>query len=416
MMPDKTEKKDTYRILAKDKRMNNNTRVTGINNNDLIIGVSGSGKTRGYVMPNLRHANESIIVADTKGALYEEFKPILEQAGYEVWLLDFTDMKHSPMGYNILSAIRYDEEQDRYNEQDMMLVAEAIVPFESREPYWDYAVRLEIEALIAYVLEALPEEEHHLGSVARLAGLLSGGVCAKLFKQWEDACPDSIAVKKWRLFHNRGKETTTQGCIELIIGEKLNPFVTEGAMEFALHPDQVDFGEMGRRKIALFLNVSDMERAQDKFLNMVYTQAFHHLCRSADKEYKGHRLKVPVRIILDDFASNTTIPDFDKIISVIRSREIYVSIILQSITQLYAMYGTEKGKTIINNCDNCLYLGGQDVETAKYIAVKANKSANTILDMPVEAAYLFTRGQKPCKVEKYDCAGYDGIGHCMERG
>lgn len=399
-----TDKKDTYRILAKDKKMNNNTRVTGINNNDLIIGVSGSGKTRGYVRPNLQCANESVIVADTKNSLYEEFQPVLEQAGYEVWKLDFTDMKHSPMGYNILSAIRYDAEQDCYSERDIMLVAEAVVPFESKDPYWDYAARLELEALIAYVMEALPEEEQHMGSVAKLAGLLSDDICTRLFEQWEAVCPDSIAVKKWKLFNNRGKNTVTQGCIELIIGEKLNPFVTEGALGFAMNPSQVDFAKMGRKKVALFLNISDMERAQDKFLNMVYTQALHILCRSADKEYQEHRLKVPVRMILDDFAASTTIPDFDKIISVIRSREIYVSIILQSITQLYAMYGVEKGQTIINNCDNCLYLGGQDVETAKYIAVKANKSANTILDMPVKDAYLFTRGQKPCRVEKCDCA------------
>ncbi len=398
----KTHRKDTYRILAKDRKMNNNTWATGINNNDLIIGVSGAGKTRSYVMPNLRFANESIIVADTKSSLHQEFKPILEKAGYEVWLMDFTDMKHSPMGYNALSAIRYDEETDSYSEQDIMTVAHAAAPPETyRDPYWDYATWLELETLIAYVLEALPEEEHHMGSVARLAGILGSKIFVSMLREWEAVFPSSIAVKKWNLFKNGSRAQTTQGCIELMLGEKLNTFITEGAMAFALNPRQVDFAEMGRRKIALFLNISDMDRSQDKFLNLIYTQAFHTLCRSADKDYTDHRLKVPVRIILDDFASNTIIPDFDKIISVIRSREIYVSIILQSITQLYGMYGTGKGQTIINNCDNCLYLGGQDVETAKYIAVKANKSANTILEMPVTDAYLFTRGQKPCKVEKY---------------
>ena len=111
---------------------------------------------------------------------------------------------------------------------------------------------------------------------------------------------------------------------------------------------------------------------------------------------------MPVRFILDDFATNAYIPDFDNIISVIRSREIYVSIILQSITQLDALYGSRKAKTIINNCDNCLYLGGQDIETASYMSYKANKSITTILNMPLEEAYLFTRGSEPRKVEKYD--------------
>lgn len=401
----RAKKKDTFRILAKDKTMNNNTWVTGINNNDLIIGVSGAGKTRGYVRPNLKCASDSIIVADTKSSLYQEFKPLLEREGYEVWLMDFTDMKNSPMGYNVLSAIRYDEETDSYNEQDIMTVARAVAPGgDNQDPYWDYAAWLELEALIAYVLEALPEEEHHMGSVARLAGFLGSQVFVCMLTEWEEVCPDSIAVKKWNLFRNGSRAQTTQGCIELVLGEKLNSFVTEGAKAFALNPSQADFAEMGRRKIALFLNISDMDRSQDRFLNLIYTQALHTLCKSADKDYEGHRLKVPVRIILDDFAANTIIPDFDRIISVIRSREIYVSIILQSITQLYSMYGMDKGQTIINNCDNCLYLGGQDVETAKYIAVKANKSTNTILDMPVTDAYLFTRGQKPCKVEKFDCS------------
>ena len=125
------KRRDTYRILAKDKWMNNNTWVTGINNNDLIIGVSGSGKTRGYVKPNLMCASESIIVADTKGTLFREFGSSLEKEGYQVWMLDFVDMVESPMGYNPLSAIRYDEETDSYNEQDIMMIAAAVCPIET---------------------------------------------------------------------------------------------------------------------------------------------------------------------------------------------------------------------------------------------------------------------------------------------
>ena len=104
---------------------------------------------------------------------------------------------------------------------------------------------------------------------------------------------------------------------------------------------------------------------------------------------------------MDDFASNAVIPDFDKVISVIRSREIYVSLILQSLSQLDSMYGKDRAMTIINNCDSCLYFGGQDVETARYIAVKANKTADTILTLPIDAALLFVRGQKPQQVTKY---------------
>lgn len=142
-------------------------------------------------------------------------------------------------------------------------------------------------------------------------------------------------------------------------------------------------------------------------MNMLYAQALQILTRYADKECRGNRLPVPVRFILDDFAANTVIPDFDKIISVIRSREIYVSIIIQSLTQLYSMYESSRAQTIINNCDHLLYLGGQDVETARYIGVKANRTPNAILNMPVGEAILFTRGQEPRKVRKYDPGKYE---------
>ena len=130
------------------------------------------------------------------------------------------------------------------------------------------------------------------------------------------------------------------------------------------------------------------------------SQALQGLCRSADRDYPDHRLPVSVRFILDDFATNTVIPDFDSIISVIRSREIYVSIIIQSLSQLEGLYGHAKAMTIINNCDNCLYLGGQDVETASYFSLKMNRTVDTILNLPLDAAILFTRGQRPRRVEK----------------
>jgi len=150
----------------------------------------------------------------------------------------------------------------------------------------------------------------------------------------------------------------------------------------------------------VFLNTSDTDRSSDKLVSLFFTQALHALCNHADNS-PGNRLKIPVRFMLDDFASGTHIPDFDKIVSVIRSREISTSIILQSISQLEALYGHAKAKTILNNCDNLLYLGGQDVETAHYIGMKANKSATSILTMPLDDAWLFSRGQEPRQVQKF---------------
>jgi type IV secretion system protein VirD4 len=199
-----------------------------------------------------------------------------------------------------------------------------------------------------------------------------------------------------------------------ILGEKLNGLNFTSAVEMYSKEKRIDFKSLGREKIALFLTISDTDRSMDRLISLFYTQALHELCNSADMDYPNHRLKVPVRFILDDFATNAYIPNFDNITSVIRSREIYVSIILQSITQLKALYGDDRAKTIINNCDNCLYLGGQDVDTAQYMSVKANKSISTILNMDINDAYLFTRGTEPQKVEKYDIKEHERYNQLAE--
>lgn len=399
--------KETYRILAEDKKISNNTWKTGLNNNDLIVGISGAGKTRSYVKPNILQCNESMIVVDTKNTLYEETKNRLKNAGYKVWLLDLTDMENSPMGYNPLSAVRYDAMEDEYNDQDIAMIAAAFCPIESQKDlFWDYATRLQLEALIAFVLEALPREEQNMLSVARLQNIMHMDYFDQLFLELAQTKDDSLAVRKWKLFVNTKNADRTNDCIRLMLGERLHPFISRGAERLADNWKQVDFEQLGKRKTALFINVSDTDRAQDKLVNIIYTQALQKLIQYADK-CRGRRLPVPVRFMLDDFAANAVIPDFDKIISVIRSREIYVSLIIQSLSQLYAMYGEDKAKTIINNCDNLLYLGGQDVDTANYIGVKANKTANTILNMPAGEAILFTRGEAPCNVKKYDPRHYE---------
>ena len=153
--------------------------------------------------------------------------------------------------------------------------------------------------------------------------------------------------------------------------------------------------------MALFLTISDTDRSMDRLVNLFFTQAINVLCTTADHS-PGHRLPTPVRFYLDDFAANFTIPDFDKLTSVIRSREISVSVILQSLSQLEAIYGTARAATILNNADHLLYLGGTDVGTAQTISVKANKPTNTILQMPLDKAWLFTRGENPQPVRKYD--------------
>lgn len=408
-MPMKTNLKtrlskcDSYRILAKNCLVNNNTRITGINNNDVIIGPSGAGKTRCYVKPNIMQCNESMIIADTKGNLIKEVGPVLENSGYKIINMNFKDLNQA-YGYNPFDYIHFDKELNKYSEQDIMTVASVIIPKpqSKRDPFWELAAKMYLTCIIAYIMECLPEEEHTLKYAVDLMSEMSNNNFRKLLTELKEINPDSLAVKLYRLFQYNYRADKTEASIVAILGEKLNGLDFDSLIRMYSCKERIDFKNLGREKTAVFLTISDTDRSMDRLISLFYTQALHELCDSADTDYDDNRLPVPVRFILDDFATNAYIPDFENIISVIRSREIYVSIILQSITQLTALYGDANAKTIINNCDNCLYLGGQDIETARYMSQKANKTINTILNMPLNEAYLFTRGQEARKVEKYD--------------
>lgn len=395
--------KDTYRILAKDQMMNNNSEITRLNNNDIIIGPSGAGKTWGYVLPNIMQCNESMIVSDPKGVLRRKVSGVLKKQGYRIVDIDFTSCMTSPYGYNPLDYIRYDAERDCYNEQDIMSVAAALVPIEcTHEPFWDMAGRMYLESMIGFVLECLPIKEHTLDSVVKMMSQLNNKSRDFLFLELSELKPDSFGAIRYNLYKNMTQASRTHSCIMGMLAEKLSPLAFDGARALFHNMKRIQLEELGKRKTAVFLTISDTDRSMDRLANVFYTQAFHVLCESADRDYKEQKLPVPVRLILDDFASNVYIEDFDKVTSMIRSRGIYTSVILQSLSQLESMYGEARAQTILNNCDNCLYLGGQDVKTARYFSTKANKSVNTILNMPLDDAYLFTRGREPRKVGKYD--------------
>lgn len=390
-----------YRILAEDQTASNDTWATGRNNNDLIIGPSGAGKTRGYVLPNILQCSESMIITDTKNTLCQEVGGMLAQHGYRVMEVDLTDCLASPQGYNPLDYVRYDRRRGKYSEQDIMTIAAALVPVENgHEPFWDLAARMVLESLIGYVLDFLPDEEHTLSSVVMLFQVMGSKQFERLYDELKEVAPDSFAYSRYQMYRSISHADKMYASIQGVLAQKLSPLTFDGTKALFGNPQKVDFRILGQHKAAVFLGISDTDRSMDRLAALFYTQALHTLCDAADHS-PGHRLAVPVRLILDDFAANAAIPDFDKITSVIRSREISVSIILQSLSQLQASYGHAKAMTIVNNCDNLLYLGGQDVETARYISTKANKSINTILQMPLDSAWLFTRGEKPQEVRKY---------------
>lgn len=390
-----------HRILADGVTVSNDTWATGLANHDLIIGPTGGGKTRSYVLPNLLSSAESFVVADTKGSLRRQVGGILERRGFRVLELDFTDVLHSPWGYNPLRFIRWDSERKCWNEQDIITVAAALVPVTSRtDPFWDLSARNYAEALIGYTLDNLPQEEHTLVSVAKLFAEAETGILDELMREYCTICPDSFAAMRWKSLQGGRKADKTYSSILAILSQRLSNFSFSGVQALFQNPNQIDFGAISREPTAAFIHVSDCDFSLQNLTSLFYTQALQMLIAEADSR-PDNRLQIPVRLYLDDF-SNLIIPDMDKTISIIRSREISVSIALQSVTQLEGQYGHAKAMTIIDNCDHLLYLGGQSVETARFIGAKANKPASAILNLPLGKAWLFERGNSPREVKKYD--------------
>lgn len=386
------------RVLAENITVSNDTRETGLNNNDLIIGSSGSGKTGGYVIPNIQNISGSLVVTDTKGRLSKMFSTVLKRKGYRVYTLDFVNPIKS-CGYNPLDVIRR-KPDGRYREQDILTVANAIMPaLDSREPFWEKAAAGYIAFLIAFCLETAEDYEKNLMTVCELhhTFIKSGGQLS--FMQWAEEHPDTFAAKKFREISFTSIAEKTFSCIIEFANRALEPFEFEEAKNIFANPRAFDINILGNQKSVLFLNINDTDRTYDQLINLFYTQALQTLCAQADENDDG-RLSVPVRIIMDDFAAGTRIPNFDKIISVIRSREISVSLILQSMTQLDSMYNTAEASTILNNCDHLIYLGTQDIKTAEFIGYRAFKTPENVLCMPNDKAILITKGEKAVEVNK----------------
>lgn len=396
------------RIFAKDVFVSNDTWVTGINNNDLLVGPAGSGKTRGYVIPNILHTQDSLIVADTKGNLCRLYGEHLKEKGYTVMHLDFTDVANTPWGYNPLAYIRECRDDDTnkngdyYSEQDIKKVAQAICPcLNSKDPFWDQAAQMYLETIILFIMNLLPPWQHNLYEVYTFLSKMGTDELTNMIEEECTTHPDSAFTRKMQMIRQNEKADKMDASIKGILAQHLDVVTYSGVKRMFCMKEQVNMGAFLKGKTALFLSVSDSDRSQDSLINLFYTQALQYLMTAADRR-PDSRLPIPVRFILDDFSTNTVIPDFDKIISVIRSREIYVSVIIQSLSQLEGLYGHSKAQTIINNCDHCLYLGGTDTQTAEYFAKKFNCQISTVLNQPLDGLFIFERGSEPRKARKYD--------------
>ena len=389
-------------IIAEGVSYSLNCYETKLNNNVLVVGTSGAGKTRSIVTPNLLQATGSYIVSDPKGNLCEKYGPYLKNQGYEVKKLDFTDPDNSAH-YNFFRYIR--------KTQDINKIAHMIIYSKGQDgykpdPFWDEASELLLQALIAYLYEGFRSSEQNLRSVQKLIDACnidendSGRttILDKLMEAHEKEYEDSYAVSQYKKFRVAAGKTLKSILISL--NARIGQFDKPELRELTKY-DTIRISGIGMKPTAVFVVVSDTDRSLDGLANLFFTQAMNELCWQADKRCKGNTLPVPVRFILDDFATNCKIAEFPRMIASIRSRGISTMLMIQSEAQLEEGYNKD-ARTIIGNCDTYVYLGGNDVDTAEAVARRCDVPLKKILNMPVETNWIFRRGQEPVNSKNYN--------------
>ena len=338
------------------------------NKNILVIGGSGSGKTRFFCKPSLLQAHSSYVCTDPKGTLLPEIGTFLERKKYRIKCLNLINFRKS-MKYNPLAYIR--------SEKDILKLVNALIMNtkgegeKSSEDFWVKAERLYYSALIGYIwYEATEEEKNFItlldlinASEAREDDETYQSPVDLLFSQLEEREPDHFAVKQYRKFKMAAGKTLKS--ILISCGARLAPFDIKELRDL-MEYDELELDTMGDQKTALFVILSDTDSTFNFVAALMYSQLFNLLCDKADDFYGG-RLPVHVRLILDEFANIGQIPNFDKLIATIRSREISASIILQSQSQLKTIY-KDAADTIVGNCDSTLFLGGKEKSTLKEIS------------------------------------------------
>ena len=338
------------------------------NKNILVIGGSGSGKTRFFCKPSLLQAHSSYVCTDPKGTLLPEIGTFLERKKYRIKCLNLINFRKS-MKYNPLAYIR--------SEKDILKLVNALIMNtkgegeKSSEDFWVKAERLYYSALIGYIwYEATEEEKNFItlldlinASEAREDDETYQSPVDLLFSQLEEREPDHFAVKQYRKFKMAAGKTLKS--ILISCGARLAPFDIKELRDL-MEYDELELDTLGDQKTALFVILSDTDSTFNFVAALMYSQLFNLLCDKADDFYGG-RLPIHVRLILDEFANIGQIPNFDKLIATIRSREISASIILQSQSQLKTIY-KDAADTIVGNCDSTLFLGGKEKSTLKEIS------------------------------------------------
>ena len=338
------------------------------NKNVMVIGGSGSGKTRFYVKPNLMQMHSSYCVTDPKGTILVECGKMLVRNGYAVKSLNTINFAKS-LHYNPFAYI--------HSEKDILKLVNTIIVNtkgegdKSGEDFWVKAEKLYYTALIGYIWYEAPDNEKNFTTLLEMINASEAreddetfkNPVDKMFDELEAEEPEHFAVKQYRKYKLAAGKTAKS--ILISCGARLAPFDIAELRELMSY-DELELDTLGERKSALFVIISDTDDTFNFVAAIMYSQLFNLLCDKADNEYGG-RLPIHVRCLLDEFANIGQIPKFDKLIATIRSREISASIILQSQSQLKAQY-KDSADTIVGNCDATLFLGGKEKSTLKEIS------------------------------------------------
>ena len=432
--------KSENKLLTQNVAIGLNAKKHRRNLNTLVIGGSGAGKTRFFCKPNLMQCcRNSYFVLDPKGEIVRDVGELLSQKGYEVRVLDLISMEKSHC-YNPFVYLQSDNDIQRL----VTNLFKATTPkgSQSNDPFWDTSASMLLSALVYYLHYEAPEDEQNFAMVMEMlrAGAIENEEDSRptpldyLFADLEMDRPDHIALKYYRSYHAGSAKTLKS--IQITLAARLEKFNLESLAALTC-TDELDLASMGEKKVALFAIIPDNDSSFNFLVSILYTQLFQQLFFSADHIHGG-ALPIPVHFLMDEFANVSLPDDFDKILSVMRSRGVSVSIILQNLAQLKALF-EKQWESIVGNCDEFLYLGGNEQSTHKYVSELLGKSTidtNTYgkssgrsgnystnyqisgreLLMPDEVrmldnqyAILFIRGERPVLDFKYDILKHPNV-------
>ncbi len=397
-------------ILGENAVYSTDSKKTGLNNNVIVCGGTGCGKTMSVTEPRLLETNNSsLIVTVTKRRIVDKYRPVFEARGYDVEELNFADPSLSTVSYDPLRYVR--------NNTDITYLATSIVQTGKPrgnlhgDPYWDNSSTSLLSAEIGLVL--MRKKHASFNDVLELHGKLqtfmkdNGTMGTSLDEQFEslkEDAPDCFAVSCWNSFCHLPEKTMecVYGTLNTIIDKIFSPEVRR----LIGMRGKVNFKKLAAKKTVLFLVTSPVNPGLNSYVNTFYGNAFKELFEYAES-LPERKLPIPVSVICDDFATGGRILNFPEYISIFREMGISVTLLIQSESQLAGMYGEYDAATIINNCDTYLYMGGMDLDTASSVSRRLNKPMEDVLYMPVGREFIFRRGMRPVATSRYDIVNDD---------